>query len=38
MITAGGKQPGFKGRMDAETTAVISTKIKLTGKVAKLDL
>jgi beta-glucosidase len=31
-VSVGGKQPGFKGYLDALTTQVLSGRIKLTGK------
>ena len=32
LISVGGQQPGFKGKMNAYTTEVLSTKIKITGE------
>jgi len=37
-VSAGGKQPGFKGSTDAATTGVVSGRFKLTGKTVKLEL
>jgi beta-glucosidase len=36
-ISIGGKQPGFKGNADAITTEVLTTKIKVSGEVIKLE-
>jgi hypothetical protein len=34
----GGKQPGFKGYLDAATTDVVSGKFAVTGKPTELPL
>jgi beta-glucosidase len=34
-ISVGGKQPGFEGYLDAKTTGVVSSRIKLTGKTVE---
>lgn len=38
IISAGGKQPGFTGRTDAATTGVVTGKLKLKGKLLKIEL
>jgi beta-glucosidase len=35
-VTIGGKQPGFKGYADAETTGVVSGRFAVTGKATEL--
>lgn len=36
LISVGGKQPGFTGRADANTTGVVGTRLVVRGKVAQL--
>jgi beta-glucosidase len=36
-VSVGGEQPGFEGRLHAQTTETISERFKLTGKTKKLD-
>jgi beta-glucosidase len=36
LVSVGGKQPGFKGRADAQTTGVVSGRFAVTGKVTEL--
>jgi beta-glucosidase len=36
LISLGGKQPGFKGRADAQTTDALSSRLVVTGKVTEL--
>jgi beta-glucosidase len=36
IIAVGGKQPGFKGRADAQTTGVVSGRFAVTGKATEL--
>lgn len=36
LISVGGKQPGFKGYQDAFTTGVVSSRIKLTGRMMEM--
>jgi beta-glucosidase len=36
LIAVGGKQPGFKGRADAQTTGVVSGRFAVTGKATEL--
>ena len=38
MVTVGGKQPGFKGYLDAATTGVVSGRFAVTGKATQLPL
>jgi beta-glucosidase len=35
-ISAGGKQPGFLGRLDAATTSVVSAPLRITGSAKEL--
>jgi beta-glucosidase len=32
ILSVGGKQPGFKGYLDPQTTQVVTGKVRLTGK------
>jgi beta-glucosidase len=36
LITVGGKQPGFRGHADAQTTGVVSGRFSVTGKTTEL--
>jgi beta-glucosidase len=36
LISLGGKQPGFKGRADAQTTDALSSRLVVTGKVTEI--
>ena len=36
LISAGGKQPGFTGSADAETTSAVTKKFNVIGKVAEV--
>jgi beta-glucosidase len=36
LISIGGKQPGFKGHADAETTGVVSSRFTVTGETTEL--
>jgi beta-glucosidase len=36
LLSVGGKQPGSKGRADAQTTDVVSARFLVTGKVTEL--
>jgi len=36
LISVGGKQPGFTGRADAQTTSVVTGKFSATGKVTEV--
>ena len=36
LIAVGGKQPGFSGFADANTTSVLQTRLMVGGKVAQL--
>jgi beta-glucosidase len=36
LISVGGKQPGFSGYADAETTGVVTTRFSVTGKIAAI--
>jgi beta-glucosidase len=36
MVSLGGKQPGFSGRADAQTTSVVTGKFSATGKVTEI--
>ena len=36
LLSVGGKQPGFKGRADAQTTDALSSRFLVTGKVTEI--
>jgi beta-glucosidase len=36
LVSVGGKQPGFRGRADAETTGVLSSRFLVAGKVTEI--
>jgi beta-glucosidase len=36
VVTVGGKQPGFSGRADAETTSVVEGRFRVTGKATRV--
>lgn len=36
MLSVGGKQPGFTGRTDAQTTGVVSARLVVAGKVTEI--
>jgi beta-glucosidase len=36
LVSVGGKQPGFKGRADAQTTSTISSRLIITGNVTEI--
>ena len=36
LVSVGGKQPGFKGRAEAETTEVLSSRFRVAGKVTEI--
>jgi beta-glucosidase len=38
LLSAGGKQPGFNGRTDVQTSTVVNGRFKLNGKVSRLEL
>jgi beta-glucosidase len=35
-VSVGGKQPGFRGRADAQTTGVVSGRFAVTGKAFEI--
>jgi beta-glucosidase len=36
LVSVGGKQPGFAGRADAQTTGVVSARFAVTGKTTEI--